>query len=432
MKKVIASAGLLALGAVGVHDAHADWAAGADKPWSVSGTLRGFYDDNINTLPNNDPNKVGSFGFEASPSFHTSLSSGPTTFTASYTYGVSYFSERTPNHFDQSHDLELFMNHSFNERYALDVEESFIDSQEPDVIEGGAIARANGDNFRNVIGFHFTDQATELLNLVFGYSNTFYDYTGDQSDFPPGSPTYGTLLDRFEHLVILNARYQVAEETTAVLGYNFGAVQYISGGAIDGFGSPSISRNNFSHYFYAGVDHNFRSDLSLSARAGVQYVDYYDEDKSLAPAGNAPSAWSPYASLSVNYTYMDGGIFTLGFIHTKNQTDVTSQGGGVPAGLTQDQESSTVTGTITQTLTPLSPDLTATLTAQYQNSAYNGGAAGGGNLADNLYSFGANLNYQFTHYISGEVGYNYDLVSSQIVGRGYDRNRVYIGVTASY
>ena len=188
---------------------------------------------------------------------------------------------------------------------------------------GGVIARANGDNFRNVAGFHFTDQVTELLNLVFGYSNTFYDYTGSQSDFPPGTPTYGVLLDRFEHLVILNARYQVAEETTLVFGYNFGAIQYISGGAIDPSGSPSISRNNFSHYFYVGVDHNFRSDLSASVRAGVQYVDYYDQNLSKAPTGNAPGDLSPYASLSVNYTYMDGGIFTLGFIHTKNQTDVT-------------------------------------------------------------------------------------------------------------
>jgi hypothetical protein len=68
MKKVIASAGLLALGAVGVHDARADWAAGPDKPWSVSANLRGFYDDNINTQPDDAAGRQSSFGFILSPS----------------------------------------------------------------------------------------------------------------------------------------------------------------------------------------------------------------------------------------------------------------------------------------------------------------------------------------------------------------------------
>ena len=43
MKNVMASVGLIALGAVGVQNAHAQLSAGTDKPWSVSGTLRGFY-----------------------------------------------------------------------------------------------------------------------------------------------------------------------------------------------------------------------------------------------------------------------------------------------------------------------------------------------------------------------------------------------------
>jgi uncharacterized protein (PEP-CTERM system associated) len=134
-------------------------------------------------------------------------------------------------------------------------------------------------------------------------------------------------------------------------------------------------------------------------------------------------------SLELNYNYMDRGSVSLGFNHAHNQTDQGANAAGISP---QDQESSSLFGTISQRLTPISPDLTATLSGQYQNSTFNGGGQGVNNATDNIYLFGLNLSYQFTHYISGEVGYNYDLLSSQINGRGYHRNRVYVGVTASY
>ena len=63
MKNMIASAGLATLSVVGVQTAHAQFlSTGADKPWFVSGTLRGFYDDNYNTQPDG-PFKLEIFGF---------------------------------------------------------------------------------------------------------------------------------------------------------------------------------------------------------------------------------------------------------------------------------------------------------------------------------------------------------------------------------
>src|SRR5579872_58218 len=123
MKKVIASAGLLALGTVGVQTADAQWAAGSDKPWSISGTLRGFYDDNYNTQPGG-PEKRASWGLEVRPRGDVSYSDGPNTITASYIYDLRDFFSRPGNKLDQSHDFELFANHNFSERYSLDFEES--------------------------------------------------------------------------------------------------------------------------------------------------------------------------------------------------------------------------------------------------------------------------------------------------------------------
>jgi hypothetical protein len=40
--------------------------------------------------------------------------------------------------------------------------------------------------------------------------------------------------------------------------------------------------------------------------------------------------------------------------------------------------------------------------------------------------------YRFTQYFSAHAGYNYDRLESKDIGRTFDRNRVYVGVTATY
>jgi len=53
MKKLV-SVGLLASGTTGAQAVDVPGeTASMPKPWSVSATLRGFYDDNFNTVPNN-------------------------------------------------------------------------------------------------------------------------------------------------------------------------------------------------------------------------------------------------------------------------------------------------------------------------------------------------------------------------------------------
>ncbi|HEX3800365.1 MAG TPA: outer membrane beta-barrel protein [Verrucomicrobiae bacterium] len=436
MKKVIASASLLAIGAVGVYSARADWAAGADKPWSVSATLRGFYDSNYNTEPNGSIGKRSSFGYEIRPQASVSWSDGPTTLSASYTYSLKYFEDRPGDKADQSHDVELAFTHAFDEHNKMDVEESFIVSQEPEVLAGGGAitlpVRANGDNIHNNFALNYDLGVSRLLSFVIGYANSYYDYTGA---LPPGTvntPSYATSLNRVEQTFTLNSRWMVQPETTFIAGYQLLWVDYLRGGNLTPGFVPPIQespqlRNNFTHNLYLGVEHSFFPNLTFSGRAGVQISDYYNSDR--LPTGNTGAASiGPFADLSLSYQYIDTGSLTVGFRQSRNQTDVAANANG---SLTQDQESSTVYGSVNQTLSFLSPKLVASLTAQYQNSVYEGGSTFN-NEADQYYLFGANFSYQFTHYFSAETGYNYDLVSSDVPGRGYDRNRVYIGVTASY
>src|SRR4029077_3801836 len=86
MNKIVASLGLAAIGASGVESVYAeDLGAPVSKIWSVSASLRGFYDDNINTVPG-PTNKVSSLGFEVSPGVRLKWSGEATSISAGYQY----------------------------------------------------------------------------------------------------------------------------------------------------------------------------------------------------------------------------------------------------------------------------------------------------------------------------------------------------------
>jgi hypothetical protein len=466
MKKVIASASLLALGAAGAVAQMTT--TGADgKPWSISGSLRGFYDDNINTAPEG-PNRIDSFGFEVGPSASYNFNSGPTTLTASYAYWLQYYFERRNT--DQSHDIELALNHNFSARYSAGLTESFIIAQDPQVLAGsGPVTtplRSNGNNLHNAVGLNFQAQITRLFGLVLGYNNSIFSYDENAGNIvDPGNASRSALLDTVEHTFTIDSTWTIDEATRGVFGYKFDALFNTSSesvendpefpGVQDGYpyssGSnyiPADSRNNYSHYVYVGADHSFRSDLSGSARVGIQYVDYYNDvavqavngipvSSPLVPTSgkntlvkSSNNSVSPYATLSLNYTYGDGGMLNFGFNYSHNQTDQAANAADPGAGVTEDEKSAVVYLTATQKLTPISPRLVGSATLQYQNSTFNQGPVNG--ETDNFYTLGLDLSYAFNPHISAETGYNYSLLASDLSGRGYDRNQVFLGVKATY
>ena len=79
---------MVALGVSGVQAADAVNSPAPVKPWSVSATLRGFYDDNINSTPV-DPQE--SFGYEISPSLLLNENGETTTLSLGYAYSLLYY-----------------------------------------------------------------------------------------------------------------------------------------------------------------------------------------------------------------------------------------------------------------------------------------------------------------------------------------------------
>jgi uncharacterized protein (PEP-CTERM system associated) len=155
-------------------------------------------------------------------------------------------------------------------------------------------------------------------------------------------------------------------------------------------------------------------------RAGAHFIDYYNDPFS------SGSGAGPYAQLTIDWMYAQDSRIEFGITHDISATDVTGIGAG-SSSFTTSQETTVVYGSINHRFTPR---LRGSITAQFQNGTFNGGTAN--NQTEQDYLVGLNLNYQFTPHWSSEIGYNYDKLQSDIAGRSFDRNRVYIGVTAGY
>jgi len=449
------------VGAVGLQPA---LASGPDlispKAWNVSATLRGFYDDNYDITGT----KRGSFGVEVSPTISLNVPMQQTDFGLRYTYGLYYYQDRDAaglDPLDQSHQVDLWLDHAFNTRWKANFTDTLAVGQEPELIgpvspssPNGVLYRVSGDNLANHAAIKLDTEWTRQFSTSLAYGNSFYNYANSGSQpsgsitfpptlFPVGTPgvngfqqpvfpSLAGTLNRIEQNISLDLQWHFQPETVGFVGYNFSWVNYTSGEEIGVFNyvdttlTPrsllyySNSRDSLSHYAYVGVSHQFTANLSGTLKGGASYTDSYND-----PLQTTTSV-SPYADLSVSYTYIPGSYVQLGFTHDINATDVATVN-AASGSLTQYAESSVIYASINHRF---NPKLLGTIIGRCQNSTFQGGA--NDNQSDTDYSFGVNLSYQFTAHFSADIGYNFDYLQSTSTDPTYSRNRVYFGFGASY
>ncbi len=187
MRKFFVCAGLALAGTTGLQAAYAPDLNQMEtaKLWSVSGTLRGFYDDNYNTAPSG-PTKRDSFGFEVSPSLSLNVPLQQTELGLKYTYGLYYYQDREQLNgrpIDQTHQLDLWVDHAFTERWQAKVQDTLAVGQEPQLINGGTLYRTEGNNIHNMGAISLDTQWTRLLGTELSYQNNFYDYQNSGGNF---------------------------------------------------------------------------------------------------------------------------------------------------------------------------------------------------------------------------------------------------------
>lgn len=426
MKQALTSAGVLALGAVSLCAYDPEMTRqSSGGPFTLSGTVRGFYDDNITTSPT-DATREESFGFQVVPAIHVNLPFEQTFLSLGYVYTLSWYDNREPHNIDQAHEFNARLRHAFSPRHKIGVDDSFVYTSEPSVADksNGIITtplRTKSSVYHNYGNIDYTVGLTKTLGLSLGYANHWYDYTDD------GDLSRSALLDRIEHLIRVDGRYQFSPKLVGVLGYSFGFTTFTDDELIttDNPKTPQVekplksdARDSRSHYVYAGVDYDITAKLQTSIRLGGQFTEYPDLDESSA---------NPYADVSLGYRINPGTSIKAGVRHARNATDVASvDGQGRP---TMDAETTAVYAEFSHQITR---QLLLSLNGQFQRSEFNFGENDG--QREYLWLAGVNLEYTFNRHWSAEIGYNYDELVSRVepADRGYDRNRVYVGVTARY
>jgi hypothetical protein len=435
MNKIVTSVGLLALGASALHAAENSTLNRLQdtKPWSVQATLRGFYDDNVNTQPSNG---IETAGFDVKPSVDFGLPGEQTSFNVGYAFTARFY-DKSPqgaggDKDDYTHTFDLDLAHAFSPRFDVALSESFVIGQEPDLIrDAAATQRIDGDNIRNHAGIDFNLVATQLLGFSFGYNNSFYDYD-DESVYPAltpvgidaaNQPSNSGLLDRVEHSVRIDSNWKLTPQTVGIVGYTYSQVNYTGDEVIRGIvglagQSMSDSRDSQGHTLYVGARHVFNPSLTGSLQVGGQYYSY-DQPGS-------DSQWSPYVLGSLNYAFQTTTSLEAGVKYSRSPANV---GGSSVSTLVLDTETALAYASLRREIIS---KLIGSVKGTVQKAEYNGGGPGLDGEGFVFYQIGLDLTYEFTRNFAGHIGYNYDDLDSDLLARSYNRNRVYLGMTAGF
>lgn len=434
MKNFFLSVGLVAAGTASLQAAYApdQGSMDATRMWSLSGSLRGFYDNNYTT----GNSQSGSGGFEVSPALSINVPMQQTEFGMRFIYGLYYYQARANQNedpIDQTFRTDLWLDHAFTERWQVRVEDTLLIAQDPELNTGGPVSNP----FRTSQSFLANSGTVTLhtdwsrrFSTSLNYHSDFYDYQNENGTAT--NPSLAGTLNRIGNTIGLDFQWHQSPTTMFMIGYQFSQVNYTADEPIAAVAPPapppfpiggytyySDSRNSRSQAVYLGATHTFSPNVAFSGRAGAQYSDYYNDPQNT-------TSWNPYGNLSLTYTYRPGCFAEIGFTEAMNATDEIAVDGS-NGSITLSQQSSVIYGSLNHQITP---KLRGSLVGQVQFSSFTSGAYA--NDVDDLYSATLSFSYTFNRYFSADIGDSYDTLSSSVPGRAYTRNRVYAGVTATY
>jgi len=401
MNKKIITLGVAAIGVAGVQ------AADAGKVWEVTASLRGFYDDNYTTSP--DQLAEESWGIEVSPGINFTLGEGTDMeFSAGYAFGMRYYEDRESDNEDYGHELGISLDKKFSDTSVLLLSNGLVVAQEPEILNGGTPLRIEGDNLRNTFAARYRRVLSGSTGVDIGYGNSIFDYEEEY---------HSSLLDRSYNEVSLDVFYGMAE-TEYYAGYRYSSTDF-EGDVLQvpGLVFNPAARSNHAHAGYVGARHQLDKNILANVRAGVQNVDYYDFD--LMPGLIPEDESSPYVDARMEWEYAEGSKLVAGATLARGATDLQAA----------DQEISSV---YAQLLHKISGRVHGTLTGRFQDAEISGGGEGLDGKEESLLLLGASLTYAVADNIWAEVAYNYDELDSDVPYRSFERNYLSVGIGTTY
>ncbi len=214
------------------------------------------------------------------------------------------------------------------------------------------------------------------------------------------------------HNIAQDFNFSLLATTTLTFNYTYENIGFDNTAA----GLPS--RDSQSHFILGGVTHYLLPEWLVSGRAGVQIIDR-------AATGSNDSV-APYVSLSTRWNFLERSYAEAAYTFGETRTDNAFFSG---------TQSHTVSGEIIHYFTDR---FSMGLLGQVQQSVFDQDATNPaltgafGSVEEWTLLGEVNASYDFTSYLSAELGYRHSTVDSEFANRDYWRNQFYLGITGRY
>jgi hypothetical protein len=371
-----------------------------DKPYIISVRIRQEHDDNTTTR---ETNQDGAWVTRITPGLDYTYAGDQTIFDFRYRTSFSFFNERSQDQTDQRHQFTLSMDHKFSERYSLTITDNFSYTEEDDIRESGFARRLGSDRILNRGRVDFNAIWSERFSTKSSYENTIAHYFEDPAR---------TTQNYMRHEISQDFYYSLLATTNLIFNYTFENVDYDN----TAVGFPS--RDLDSHLALVGASHYLLPEWLVSGRAGAQIIDRKD------PGAN--DAVSPYATLSTRWNFLDRSYAEAAYTFGETRTDNA---------VFTSTSSHTASGEI---IHYFGDRFSMGLLGQIQHALFDQDATNTtltgvtGSFEEWTLTGEINASYDFTNYLSAEVGYRHSTIDSEFVGRDYWRNQFYLGITGRY
>ena len=368
-------------------------------PFKVSVSVRGGYDDNINTAK---VDKQESWFTNGSAAITYDFGSPRTQLSLQVGGGVTYYGDdihivglNSNDNFDFNIYASLSMVHKINPRLTLTSTDYVTYQTEPDFTLAVGLNRRSGN-------FFYTQDKSTLAYLWTPRFSTATSYTGGIVWYDDSS--IGFFEDRFESTFGNEFRFLVWPTTTLVAEYRFELVTY----------DHDINRDSTTHFALAGIDHTFNTRLSASVRGGAEFRDY--------EAGTSDRS-SPYFESALNYAVGRNTSVSWTNRYAIEEPDVLLN------------PSRTTFRTGLRAKHDFTARISANVGVYYEHDDYdsvNTLTVISPSFTEEAFDAAVSLRFAVTRYLGIEAGYNHTEVTSDIFLREYSRNRYWGGLNVTF
>lgn len=360
------------------------------KPFYYGVGVNVGYDTNVNTTETNQTESAYLGGNLSAGYRHTTER---TTLSLGLKGGANYYFDQAEGADDTLYNagLSMSLTHSVSDRLNLSNDFYLGYDYDPNFVTGASLNRSNNEYLNGYDRLSLNYSWTDRLSTTTGFNigGTFYDDTSID-----GSPNVGETEDRMEYGANQLVRYALSEQLGLRAEYRFNYTDYDSGLA------------STSHILMVGADYQISENTIMVGMVGAEL---YDSDLS-------GENTKPYAELGITHQVAEG--LSIAWV---NRLGYEATGVGVYDSNYTFRSNLDVRYQWTQKLSSYAG-------VTYLYTDYEGEV---GNT-ENLIEGRVGLNYALTEVIGLGLNYTYTDLSSDIDGESYDRQRINLGINASF